>query len=456
MIRHPASFRDPSGYISSADGELYRIILPAYFSEYDRLRQSGLYARLVERGWLVPHREVRRDQTQIVMQPTALAFISYPCEWCFEALKRAALLHLQICLLAIEHDMILKDASAYNVQFIGNKPIFIDTLSFTHYRDGTPWYAFGQFCRQFIAPLLLMKYRSLALGKISHSFIDGIPLDVASKILPWQTCLSPFILLNIHLHSRNITRANQGSRDIHLAKQSLLNLFNYTAAYLKRLTYGKQKSHWSNYRQMMNYAPAALREKIEVVRCWSREIKARRIWDVGGNDGYIAQQVASDTELIINTDCDPIAIDRSFRDHPRLLSLHIDLANPTPAYGYANREREAFIDRIRQAKIDCIFALAVLHHLTLTAACSFSMLAELFAQLGSYLVVEYVDRQDSWAATMLAQMRDNSRFFVSYRRDNFEQEFQKSFTILKTHEVSGSFRTLYLMQRKSQQRRQHQ
>ena len=448
MTRHPASFRDPSGYISSLNGELYRVILPSYFSEYDHLMQSGLYIQLIERGWIVPHRELRRNQEQIVIQPTELIFISYPCEWSFEALKRAGLLHLRICQLAIEYGMVLKDASAYYVQLVNNEPMFIDTLSFAYYRDGVPWCAFGQFCRHFIAPLLLMKYRSLVIGKIVHSFIDGLPLDVVSRMLPWRTWLSPFILLNIHIHSRKITKADQCSRDIHLPRRSLLNLIRYAALFLEQLDYGSKKSQWSNYRQMMNYTPAAFREKIEVVRCWLLEINARRIWDVGGNDGYITEQVSSNAELVINTDCDPIAIDRSFQSRQRLLSLLVDLTNPTPSCGFANQERESFIDRISRAKIDCILALAIIHHLIMTAACSFNMLAGLLVRLTDYLVIEYVDRQDSCVARMLEQTNDNSNFSVFYHRDNFEHEFKKSFTVLKTHELNGSFRTIYLMQRK--------
>ena len=444
MTKHPASFRDPSGHISYIDGEICRIIRPSYFPEYVQLMQSGLYRQLVEREWLIPHHEVRRDQSEIVIRPTTLNFISYSSEWCFEALKRAALLHLQICLLSIDRNMILKDASAYNVQFINTRPIFIDTLSFTCYREGTPWFAFGQFCRHFIAPLLLMKYRSLALGRIAHSFIDGMPLDAASEMLPWRTWLSPFVLLNIHIHSRK-NSDHYRSKDIRLSKKSLLNLINYVVLFLEKLTYGNQKSQWSNYREIMNYTSTAFSEKIGVVNRWLREVNAERIWDVGGNDGHITEQVSSDADLAINTDCDPIAIDRSFKKHQRMLSLCVDLSNPAPAHGFANLEREAFIDRMKQAKIDCILILAVIHHLAM-AGYPFAMLAELFAQLTDYLLIEFVDRKDSYVAKMLKQTSNDSNFFAFYRRENFEREFQKSFAILKTHRVNGSLRTLYLMQ----------
>lgn len=169
MVNHPASFRDPSGHVFIEKNTLYRSIYPSYFSEFNHLEKSGLYKKLVDQRLIIPHRLVSRDKLQIIIQPDLIPFISYPGEWTFEALKKAALLTLQINILSLEYKMILKDATAYNVQLIGSKPIFIDTLSFDHYHEGRPWYAFGQFCRNYIAPLLLLKYKSLHFSKSNSS-----------------------------------------------------------------------------------------------------------------------------------------------------------------------------------------------------------------------------------------------------------------------------------------------
>src|SRR5690606_1182148 len=116
------------------------------------------------------------DEAFAVLRPNRIPFISYPYEWSFNALKDAALLTLDIQSLALERGLTLKDASAYNVQFVGAKPIFIDTLSFVAREPGQAWAAYGQFCRHFLAPLALMAKRDIRLQKLLASHIDGIPL----------------------------------------------------------------------------------------------------------------------------------------------------------------------------------------------------------------------------------------------------------------------------------------
>ena len=73
-----------------------------------------------------------------VIQPDKVDFISYPYEWSFSQLKDAALATLAIQKEALNAGMILKDASAYNIQFHQGTPLLIDTLSFTKYVEGQP------------------------------------------------------------------------------------------------------------------------------------------------------------------------------------------------------------------------------------------------------------------------------------------------------------------------------
>lgn len=450
MHNHPASFRDPSGHIFVEQGKLYRAIQPSYFAAFDRLERSGLYTELVDQKLLISHHLVSRRDTQIIIQPQVIPFVSYPCEWTFAALREAALLTLRINLIAMQHKMILKDASAYNLQFIGSRPIFIDTLSFEHYREGCPWYAFGQFCRHFIAPLLLIKYKSPQLSQIMSCFLDGIPLDLASSLLPFRTHFLPFIKLNIHMHFKKIQKASGGQGRVNLSQKSLLNIFNYTQSYLQGLTCPSYQTTWSDYREVMNYSPDSFQAKVNTVSEWLDTIGAKRIWDIGGNDGHFARHVSEGRELVINTDIDPVAIDRSFtkseeQSKENILSLLVDLVNPTPAYGFVNKEREAFLARIKAAKLDCSLALAIVHHLCITHNCSFKMIAALLASVSPYLIIEFVARNDSWVSKMLDDMMDNARFFDFYNTDNFEQEFREYFDFVKVKKITNTHRTLYLM-----------
>ncbi|MFA5276725.1 MAG: SAM-dependent methyltransferase, partial [Candidatus Omnitrophota bacterium] len=199
------SFRDPSGFIFFRDNTVYRQINLIYKDDYDCLLGSGLYRALVDAGLLIPHIEanVPPEDAAVaykVIKPEAIPFVSYPYEWCFSQLKRAALTTLAVQKKALEFGMALKDASAYNIQFIGCRPLLIDTLSFEKYREGQAWIAYRQFCQHFLAPLALMSCVDIRLNQLTRSYIDGIPLDLASSMLPFRTYLRFSLLSHIHCH----------------------------------------------------------------------------------------------------------------------------------------------------------------------------------------------------------------------------------------------------------------
>ena len=184
-----SSFRDPSGFLFVEDGSLYRQVNQVYRENYDHLIESGLYDALVSKGLLIPHKEAssdlaRTDDAYKVLKPQPVPFISYPYEWCFSQLKDAALLTLQVQKTAIDFGATLKDASAYNVQFVGPKPVLIDTLSFEKYTEGQAWVPYRQFCQHFLAPLALMSCTDVRLSQLSRTYIDGVPWI-------WQASYSP-------------------------------------------------------------------------------------------------------------------------------------------------------------------------------------------------------------------------------------------------------------------------
>ena len=206
------SFRDPSGFIFTVNDTLYRQVNHLYKEEYDLIMSSGLYDHLKKSKTLVAHQEVSLDLSpdpQIaykVIKPDPIAFISYPYEWCFSQLKEAAILTLAIAKRSLAYGMSLKDASAYNVQFKNGRAIFIDSLSFEKYIEGKPWIAYRQFCQHFLAPLALMAYRDVKMNQLLRTNIDGVPLDIASKLLPLRTRLNFGLLTHIHLHAKSQQR----------------------------------------------------------------------------------------------------------------------------------------------------------------------------------------------------------------------------------------------------------
>jgi len=209
----PSSFRDPSGVLFVRDGSIFRQVNTIYKDNYDHLMNSGIYETLVADKLLIPHEEVdiegvNPDLAYKIIKPELIPFISYPYEWSFSQLKDAALATLRIQKRSVDFGMSLKDCSAYNIQFRNGKPVFIDTLSFEKYHEGQPWVAYRQFCQHFLAPLALMSCRDVRLNQLLRVYIDGVPLDLASSLLPFRTrfvfsLLSHFPIFIFMLEARN-------------------------------------------------------------------------------------------------------------------------------------------------------------------------------------------------------------------------------------------------------------
>ncbi len=186
----PSSFRDPSGFVFRHAGEVYRQVNAGYAGQFEHFLSSGLYDALVSKGYLIAHEDVsdpdipRAPDCHRILKPRAIPYISYPYEWSFSQLKDAAMLTLRIQTVALKHGFVLKDASAYNIQFDQGRPVFIDTLSFETYQEGAPWVAYRQFCQHFLAPLALMARIDVDLGKLLTTHIDCVPLSLASRLLP--------------------------------------------------------------------------------------------------------------------------------------------------------------------------------------------------------------------------------------------------------------------------------
>ena len=250
-----------------------------------------------------------------VIKPDQIAFVSYPYEWSFSQLKDAALTTLDIQKKALEFGMSLKDCSVYNIQFIKGKPVFIDTLSFERYREGSPWVAYRQFCQHFLAPLALMSHRDVRLGQLFRSHLDGIPLDLASKLLPRRTRFSFSLLSHIHLHARTQTRYADKQIDTKRPKLSRLGftgIINSLESGVKRLKWNPGGTEWGDYYQDTNYSAEAFQHKKQVVAEFLDAIRPGSVWDLGANTG-IFSRIASDKGIpTISFDIDPAAVEKNY------------------------------------------------------------------------------------------------------------------------------------------------
>ncbi len=466
MSTLPSSFRDPSGFVFQYENRIYRQVNNVYAQSYEKFMICGLYEELTARKILIEHTEIsdgalpRTDECHKILEPDQLRYISYPYEWSFSQLKDAALLTLRAQAIALKHGFTLKDASAYNIQFHHGRPVFIDTLSFEPYEEGKPWTAYRQFCQHFAAPLALMARTDIELGKMLSSHIDGIPLPLASRLLPARTWLSYPFLAHIHLHAKmqagyaDLAGENQSSSQdkassSKVSAKGLRAIAESLASFVNKLDWTPPKTEWGDYYDHTNYNDEASQKKRELVDEFLSRIDSplNIVQDLGANTGEFSRIATKHADLVVSQDIDPVAVEKNYRKSredkdSKLLPLRQDLFSPSPAIGWANEERESFRER---AGCDAMLALALIHHLAISNNLPLAHIANLFAALSKWLIIEFVPKSDSQVIRLLETRED---IFDHYNIEDFERVFGEYFDLREKQTVHGSERTLFLFQRK--------
>jgi len=414
---------------------------------------GGLYDALIQQQKLIPHQErpdLGSDPSALIIQPERLSYISYPYEWCFSQLKDAALLTLDIQQAALEHNMSLKDASAYNVQFHTGNAIFIDTLSFEALDATKPWVAYRQFCQHFLGPLALMSYGDPRVRKLLLGFIDGIPLDLVASLLPTRSKWRYSILAHVHLHARSQVQnadagANSASSPRKMSKALLQALISSLRSAVEKCTLSSRlTTEWGKYYEQTNYSLDAMSHKETLV---DQQLKKHTpangiVHDLGANTGRFSRIALQHAGLVVSHDIDELAVEQNYlanrgKESKPLLPLVLDLTNPSPAIGWHNEERASFKDR---CKADVLLALALIHHLAISNNTPLSKVADSFAQLTSVLIIEFVPKGDSQVDRLLATRED---IFDQYDQAHFEQAFAERFTLIEQQPVEGTSRVLF-------------
>jgi len=451
--RAGGSFRDPAGFVFWRGGELRRRVHAGYAPHYERLRASGLYDELVAEGLLVPHREVEAGPgAWRELAPERVEFVSHPYEWSFAQLRDAALAALRIQERALARGMTLKDASAYNVQLHRGRAVWIDTLSFEIHEDGAPWAAYRQVCEHFLAPLALMAWRDVRLGQLLRVHVDGVPLDLARELLPARAWLDPQLFWHLRLHA-GYQRRHAGDPDAArrrarpIPTRSLRLLVRGLLSAVERLRWEPRGTPWAEYYAGDSYSPDAGERKRRWVAAQLDRLRPARVWDLGANTGRFARLAAERGATAVAFDADPACVDRAWRGvrergDARLLPLLLDLQNPSPAQGWAHRERASLLER-RAA--DCVLALALVHHLAIGNQVPFPQIADFLAALAEHVLVEFVPASDPKARALLAG-RESA--FPGYTREAFESALARRFEIAEAAPLEGSLRTLYRLRRK--------
>jgi len=456
--RIAASFRDPSGFVFERDGRLLRQVNRSFADAWRAFDQSPLRRELVGEGLLVDYQEAPielawNELAAAVIEPERVELVTYPWEWSFSQLKDAALLTLDAQDRAAAAGFTLRDASAYNVQFVRGRPVLIDTLSFEPATPEQPWLPYRQFCEQFLAPLALMAYRDVRLGLLMRPFPSGIPLDLASSLLPLRTRISAGLAAHIHLHARaqrrsispETARQQRTPRVSNLGRTALIDHLRRTIETLPR---PRDTSTWSHYEASSSYSPAGTEAKLRIVGDLLEQAPGRWVWDVGANRGRFSLAAADADRQVVALDSDAGSVDAFYRrlrasGDERILPLVLDIANPSPGVGWELEDHRSLMDR---CNADVVLALALIHHLAIARNVPLDRISALFARLSEWLIIEWVPKSDPMVAGMLAHRGD---IFSEYEESTFRSALQANFEFVRSEPIPESGRLLHLLRRRA-------
>lgn len=385
-----------------------------------------------------------------VIRPRELPLISYPYEWSFSQLREAALATLELQRRALAAGMRLKDASAYNIQFDAGRPILIDSLSFEAGNPSEPWPAYRQFCEHFLAPLALIAYRDPRCSLMLRDFIDGVPVDYAAALLPWRTRLRPGLLAHLHLHAGAQRRAQaaaptaehrQPRRMSQTGQEAILDNLRRSVESL----HWNPRGHWVQYGIETSYSPSGAASKRAIVERMLERAGGTVVWDLGANVGTYSTIAAGNGRQVIAFDQDASSVEHHWRTltaeaRASVLPLVMDLANPSPALGWALEERRSLIER---GPADIVLALALMHHLAIGNNVPLDRIASFLRRLGRWAIVEFVPKDDPMTRHLLSARRD---VFPTYNIEGFHAAFSHGFRIVEEARVYESLRTIVLLE----------
>ncbi len=450
----PGSFRDPDGrVVYSQDDRVLRGLSEQGAAAWRQLSHAAFFHRLTEHGVLIPTRiaaDIRPATLgcAAVLEHDRVPFVSYPFEWSFGMLRDAALLHLEVLLDAMTGDMTTKDGSAYNVQWRGASPVFIDISSIAP-SSGGPWEGYRQFCETFLNPLLVQACRGVDFQPWLRGRLEGIPTSQTRRLLSGRDVLRRGILKHVILHDVLQRRSTSGAQ---AAKHTLseagfgVGLTRAVVADLVRLVedldWQPAPSTWSRYAEEKPYTPDDLDRKRKFVQNAVRDAAPRLVWDLGANDGTFSREAAAYAEYVVAMDADHPTVERLYRSlreagEHRVLPLVVDVADPSPPLGWRGQERRTLMGRGRP---DVVLCLALVHHLAITANIPLGEVVSWLHSLQARVVVEFVDRKDPMVQRLLANKAIKHE---DYTTATFEDLLARRFAFRQRAELSTGTRRLY-------------
>jgi hypothetical protein len=447
------SYRDRNGAVFYCGGEIFRGISANALANWERLIATRFFHDFTSRGSIVRTERVSQPiegEWAAVLKHDRIPFVSYPYEWTYGMLKDAALLHLDLMLAALEEGFILKDASAYNVQWRGAQPVFIDIPSLEVLQEGQPWVGYRQFCELFLYPLMLQAYKGVDFRPWLRGNLDGISAASLRPLLSARDLMRPGVMMHVVAQNalqrrysgkeQNVRGAlAQAGFDKALIARNVRNLRKI----ISRMTPLGGKTEWSDYVQTHSYGDADYEAKCAFVRDAASSRRWRRVWDLGCNAGAFSRIAAEHADYVVAMDGDWMALEHLYQeqkerpDRGSILPLVVNLSDPSPRQGWRGAERKSLPDRGRP---DLTLCLALIHHVVITANIPMADFISWLAGLDTALVIEFVSRDDEMVETLLRNKDDQ---YDDYQLDVFEALLSEHFDVRESRPLKGGKRSIY-------------
>jgi ribosomal protein L11 methylase PrmA len=446
----PGSFRDPSGRILRSGSRIFRAVYSHGAPAYEAARDAGILVRSVERGQLLPFGEIAVDTIGDVGEAPAyllehprLDFVSHPYEWTFSALKSAALLQLDFHIDLLADGFSLSDATAYNVQFQGTRPVFIDHLSVVQYDPGTGWAGQRQFAMQYLGPLLLWSKRGIAPNAWFRGSLEGLPPEDVAPLLRLRDRLSFNVLAHIFgpaaVYRRSLQQGlNQPApKPRELARPRLDSILKSLRGYVAGLAYPSGKTIWDDYASRNSYDDERRSAKHAFIARHVEVVSPSLLFDIGCNSGdYSQAALDAGAKSVVGFDFDFGALERAYSrfsaSKAQVLPLWLDATNPSPSQGWAARERLGLSER---SSADMLLALALIHHLAIAKNVPLDMAVDWLMGLAPCGIIEFPNKQDPMVKELLRARPD---IFPDYTEEAFLTHVAAHGTIVEqTHLGEG-------------------
>lgn len=433
---HPASYADSHGRLFIRNGNVLRGIDPEWSDFFESLIVSSNFRSLVSDNLVIETQPTNHSLKgyPFVVQHRKIDVVSYPFEWCFDALKNAALhiLSLQERLLA--EGLTLQDAHPWNVMFDGCRPIYIDIGSIMP--DAYPgiWTALEEFRHFVLNPLVLMSQGHAKIARAIFYRDQGISdREMASLCRPFLESWTTKLRKTIYW-----IRKIQTVRALPLAV-----VLQQLRTQIEGLSFPEASTDWSAYYEefpapdLENYSDLKRQGALQVLLA----TRPRSVLDVASNRGWYSQLAAARLGCnVISFDIDEPSIIQLFRDCTRdRLPVHplvMDLSNPSAGVGPLSR---AFAPAPERFKSEMVLALAIVHHLVFKRMLRFEQIAETLAMFSSrWLLVEFVPKEDRFVSEWWSER------YAWYTLTGFTAELSKYFSKIEVIASEPAPRVLLL------------